>query len=151
MDDRTATKEAFVEALREKYSVYHAAHEAGIARSTAYLWRSQDPEFAAAWDEALEDAKDTLEQSLFERAVNGTEEPVFYQGACVGTVTRYSDTAAIFLLKGARPEKYRERQEISGPGGGPIQMQADLSRLSGEDLERLEVILAKADADPDAG
>jgi hypothetical protein len=33
----------------------------------------------------------------------------------------YSDTLLIFLLKGIRPEKYRERFEHSGPEGGPIE------------------------------
>jgi hypothetical protein len=37
----------------------------------------------------------------------------------------YDTTAAIFWLKGALPEKYRDRYEHrhSGPAGGPIQMQ----------------------------
>lgn len=42
----------------------------------------------------------------------------------LATVRKYSDTLAIFLLKGANPEKFRERTsaEISGPGGKPIEL-----------------------------
>jgi len=28
----------------------------------------------------------------------------------------------MFALKGAMPEKYKDRQELSGPGGGPIEI-----------------------------
>jgi hypothetical protein len=37
-------------------------------------------------------------------------------------VREYSDTLLIFLLKGARPQKYRDnvRQEVSGPNGAPL-------------------------------
>ena len=40
----------------------------------------------------------------------------------------YSDTLLIFLLKGLRPEKYRERFEHSGTGpGGAIRVTYDAS------------------------
>lgn len=58
----------------------------------------------------------------------------------------YSDTLLIFQLKGAKPEKYRERIEHSGPDGGPIQIQA-VQDMSDEALfrrlhERLEQLQA---------
>lgn len=103
---RTSLKKtAFLETLREKYSVYHACKAADIGRTTVYQWREADPDFAKAWDDAQDDAVDALEQSLFERAMG-------------------KDTvAAIFLLKGARPEKYKERvaSELTGKNGGPIE------------------------------
>jgi hypothetical protein len=44
----------------------------------------------------------------------------------VGFIQEYSDTLLIFLLKGLRPEKYRERFEHSGPGkGGAILVSYD--------------------------
>lgn len=50
------------------------------------------------------------------RALEGWEEPVFHLGVATGTIRKYSDTLTIFLLKGAKPEKYREnsRVELSG-------------------------------------
>lgn len=46
--------------------------------------------------------------------------------------TRYSDTLLIFLLKGARPEKYKDRQshEHTGSGGGPIAIDDPRERLA---------------------
>jgi hypothetical protein len=52
----------------------------------------------------------------------------------------------IFMLKGAKPEKYRERFEHSGPSGGPIPTQAtyDLSKLSDTELVALDGLLSQA-------
>ena len=43
------------------------------------------------------------------RALEGGEEPVFYQGKIVGSVRKYSDTLLMFMLKARRPERYRDR------------------------------------------
>jgi hypothetical protein len=48
------------------------------------------------------------EEELRRRAIDGWEEPRFYQGRYCGSVRRYSDTALIVLLKSLAPEKYRE-------------------------------------------
>lgn len=107
-------KEKFIEALRVYGVVTTAARAASINRSTARQWRLKDPEFAAAWADALEDAVDELEKEAHRRAVQGVEEPVFYQGQQVSVIRRYSDALLITLLKANRPEKYRERVEHSG-------------------------------------
>lgn len=113
-------KERFVKRLGEVGVVLRACEAAGISRQTAYDWRRDDDEFAASWDRALEDHLDTIEEALYERAVKGLDEPVYQGGQLVGHKRNYSDTAAIFMLKGGRPEKFRERYEHSGPKGGPI-------------------------------
>ena len=50
-----------------------------------------------------------LEDEARRRALQGVEKPVFREGRQVGTVTEYSDTLLIFLLKARRPEKFRDR------------------------------------------
>ena len=82
-NDRPARKKAFIEELRQRYSVYHACKAAGIGRTTVYAWRQDDAEFAKAWDAALADAADVLEASAYQRALEG------------------DTTLTIFLLKGA--------------------------------------------------
>lgn len=73
------------------------------------------PEFAKAWDEAKILGLDKLEDELLRRAHDGVEKPVFYKGRKLKhTIREYSDTLGIFLLKGGKPEKYRERVEHSG-------------------------------------
>ena len=103
-------KARFIEALGETHGTVTAACRiAGISKQTAYDARKEDPEFAEAWAEAVDYVGDVLEQTAFQRAVQGWEEPVYQGGNLVGTIRKYSDKLLEICLKGARPEKYRER------------------------------------------
>ena len=103
----------FLEVLATRCNVTHAAWTAGISRSRVYDIRKEDAEFAAAWDNAIEEGADALELVARRRALEGVKEPVFYKGEVCGHVLRYSDTLLMFLLKAHRPEKYRERYEAT--------------------------------------
>ncbi len=82
---------------------------------------------------AEEVAADRLEAEAWRRAVEGVERPVgWYQGKPGGYVKEYSDVLLIFLLKGLRPEKYRERMELKG---GLARL--DLRQLPDHLLERI--------------
>ncbi|OJU90986.1 MAG: terminase [Burkholderiales bacterium 66-5] len=138
---------AFCAALSEAGgSVTRACRAVGISRQTAYEWRSNSPEFAKAWEVAKAQGMDALEDEATRRAFEGFDKPVTFQGEVRDTVREYSDTLLIFLLKGGKPEKYRERAEISGPGGGPIEL------TEGERSARVAGLLALAQhrADHDA-
>jgi hypothetical protein len=54
-------KQCFLRELAKGKSPTHAAQVAGLARSTAYLFRSQDPEFARQWLEASAEGVERLE------------------------------------------------------------------------------------------
>lgn len=115
----------FLAALAKTCNVTASARAAGVERQTAYAHRAQDADFAEQWEDALQQGIDHLETEAHRRAFEGVEEPVgWHQGVAGGTVRRYSDVLAIFLLKAHRPEKYRERHEISGPNGGPVEVAA---------------------------
>jgi len=115
---------AFLAVLAETCQVRKACAAVSISAYTAYKWRKELPEFAADWDEALKAGLYSLESEAHRRAFEGTDKPVFHQGAVCGTVREYSDTLAIFLLKSHDPAKYREntRMELTGADGGPVQM-----------------------------
>jgi hypothetical protein len=49
-----------------------------------------------------------LEDEAVRRAYHGVEEPVFYKGVQCGSVTSYSDTLLMFLLKARKPAVYRD-------------------------------------------
>lgn len=108
-------KPAFLTALALHGNKTLAAEHAGVNRTAIYEARASDPEFAAAWEAAMDEAADRLEAEAWRRARVGVDEPVFGSGGKgvgtvqVGTVRRYSDTLLMFLTKGARPEKFRER------------------------------------------
>lgn len=107
---------AFCAALAETCQVRKACRAVDISIQTAYQWRKTLPEFETAWDEALKAGLHGLESEAHRRAFDGVDEPVFHLGDVCGTVKKYSDTLAIFLLKAHAPEKYREnsRMELAG-------------------------------------
>ena len=98
-------REIFLDVLAGGGSVTLASATAGIGRQRVYEWRQDDANFATEWDVAIEAGTDVLEDEARRRAVEGVEEPVFFQGNTVGHVRRYSDTLLIFLLKGRRPTR----------------------------------------------
>lgn len=137
-------RELFLRELRRRGNVSDAARKAGIGRQTAYDWRAAEDGFAAAWDEALETAIDTLESEAWRRAREGTKRPIIGRIAKDedGILTddkgrplylhEYSDSLMQFLLKAHRPQKYRERIQIDG-----LLQHIDVSALPPDKLERL--------------
>ena len=153
-------KRAFLAAYAQCGNVTQAAKVAGISRETHYEWLDKDPGYAAAFKQADEQATDALELEARRRALEGWDEPVYQKGQLVGTVRKYSDTLLIFLLKGARPEKYRERVDVGSEPGRPLAVQ--MSDADAEAAARLVTEFARqqerqgavnadrADAAPDA-
>jgi hypothetical protein len=94
--------------------VGRAAKLARIARSTHHRWLELDEQYRALHARALKQATEVLEDAAIKRAVEGTKQSVYYQGEECGKQTVYSDALMMFLLRGAAPEKYRERAEVKG-------------------------------------
>jgi len=69
--DTPQKKAKFLAAMEVKPNAGRAARAAGIARKTAYRWREDDAEFAAAWDEAKDLALDDLEDKVHDIAQSG--------------------------------------------------------------------------------
>lgn len=116
---------AFCAALAETCNVGKACAAVGISRQTAYNWRENDPEFAAAWERAMKAGLLGLEDEAHRRAFEGVDEPVFYKGDECGTVRKYSDTLTIFLLKAHDPEKYRENSKLELSGSLALNQMSD--------------------------
>ena len=104
-------KGAFLEALRAKYTVRHAALAAGVGRRTVYDWRDQDADFAQAWADAREDCIERLEETMYEKALGG------------------ETLAGFFMLKSMRPDVYRDNVTIKHTGA-ILDAQIDLNQLS---------------------
>lgn len=133
-------RDAFVDAIRETGVVRHALRIAGVARSTAYELRAADPEFAAEWEEAVEDFKDSVEQELLRRAVQGVTRPVYQGGARVGEVQEYSDTLILAYLNAHAMDRgyvRNARMELTGRDGGPLAIAATADGLDRD--ERIEL------------
>lgn len=125
----------FLTALAETGNIRAACSAAKIQRSTAYDLRKSSTAFAEAWDLALEQAADLLEAEARRRANEGVPRLKFHKGKAVlvpkigddGQIVKnasgeiewvpyvdheYSDSLLMFLLKGAKPETYRERSDV---------------------------------------
>lgn len=112
----------FLEHLASTGNVTASAALVGMSRRGIYKHRDKNMKFAVAWEDALEDAADSLEAEARRRAVEGVDEPVYYQGKPVGYVRKHSDAMLMFLLKGNKPDKFRERfnHEHTGKDGSPL-------------------------------
>jgi hypothetical protein len=82
-----------LELYSELGQISAACRGAGVHRTTHYVWLKADPGYKAAFEEAEEKAGDAPEEAARRRALEG------------------SDTLLIFLLKGSKPDKYKERSE----------------------------------------
>jgi hypothetical protein len=77
--------------------------------STAHKHRNKDPEFRAAWEEALKIGYDILESEAIRRATLGASKPVYYKGEVCGHVTEYSDSLLMFMLKHLKKDTYGDK------------------------------------------
>lgn len=119
-------------------TVTRACEVARTTRRNFYNHFNADPNFKKLCEDAIEQGTDAIEAALTESAIEGDPEPVIYKGeqmlqavAADGTprppqhadiasyvpltVRRKSITAAIFLLKGRRPEKYGDKIALTDP------------------------------------
>ena len=108
-------KRAFLAVFSRCGSLSKAAKRAKVDRRTHYNWLRDDPWYKQAFRQAIQEAGDALEDKLNDLA---HEE---------GNVT-----AAIFLLKGLWPEKYKDRTDHT------FQWNGDPATLSEEHRRALE-------------
>ncbi len=108
-------RKRFLQVLADTCNVTTACAAAKLSRSQVYGLRGRDPGFRQAMEEAIEAAADTLEAEARRRAVDGVEQPVFFQGEQCGASRRYSDSLLMFLLKAHRPAKFREHPIAAPP------------------------------------
>jgi hypothetical protein len=106
------------------------AQRASYGRASVYEWRVADAAFRAAWDDALEEGTDRLEDEAFRRAHDGVPKPIFYKGDRIATVQEHSDTLTIFLLKARRPEKFKDRTATTlDSGEKPLKVDLSLNEI----------------------
>jgi len=143
----TKKQRAFLAAFRECGVISHAAQMSNVNRSRHYQWLDAKEEYADAFRDAHEEAIDRLESEARRRACEGVvtikfdkdgnplrdprkvdedgllkdgcDDPWYYEHT-------YSDNLLAKLLAAHRPEKFGNKltQEISGPGGKPIELHA---------------------------
>jgi hypothetical protein len=84
----------FIEIYAATGNVRLAATAAGVSRDAPYKRAQANPEFAAEWIDARENAVDLLEAEARRRALSS------------------SDALLVFLLKAHRPDLYRDKVDV---------------------------------------
>ena len=95
-----AKMSAFLAELAASHCVGAAARGVGMSRQSAYRLRSRlkGQPFDIAWEAAFQHGYDELAQAALERALFGTEVPVFHKGEQVGTRRHFDERLTCFLL-----------------------------------------------------
>lgn len=110
-------KEAFLHVLKTGISMAGAARMVGMSHGFIYDLKAKDPEFSAAIDSAREAGSDRMEDVLLD--IGKRQKNV---------------TALIFLLKGRRPELYRDnaRLDLTNSDGSMAGLFAEAMMLDGD-------------------
>lgn len=114
-DGWTPTRQrGFIEALADTGSVEAAARAVDMSSEGAYHLRRQAGAegFRAAWEAALALGIQRIEDVAMDRALNGTEEPVYSYGKLIGTRIKHNDRLLMFMLRNRAPQRF-------AAGGGP--------------------------------
>lgn len=119
-----------IEDMAQGYSMTAFAGKIGVCRDTLQEWAAVQPEFSAA----LKNGKSARTR--------------FLETGLLGEEIGPRVTARIFALKNAAPDEWRDRHEVSGPDGGPIQV--SVSRFT-PDVEKLTTDSARSIAGPSGG
>lgn len=105
---------AFFASLEETGSVTAACQAAHISREAVYTHKRKDQLFAERWEQALDAGADTLEDEARKRAMDSTANG--------------SHVLIMFLLKGLRPQRWRESRATMAP--------AELNKLIDAEFDR---------------
>lgn len=99
----------FFEQLAKSGNIGKALEVVAISRIELYRRETQDPEFKKIFEEARSLGISAMEDEAQRRAVDGVSEPIFFQGLQIATVQKFSDQLLMFLLRGRKPEVFKER------------------------------------------
>lgn len=138
-------KALYLAALRTGVTVAEACTAGGFTLRAGAAWRdpkekTYDPEFAAAHVEAYEIGTAVYEAEARRRAIEGWIEPVYQGGKQVGEVRKFDSSLLQMKLKARKPTEYRERMSLSGPDGGPIELEGRI---------KIELVDARPSGDED--
>ena len=103
----------FIAALADCGVVEEAARAVDMSPKSCYRLRRAPGagNFAAAWDAAIHNASKRLLDVAFDRAINGSDEPVYDKdGRRVGRRMKTNDRLLMFLLRAYMPDRFRSSE-----------------------------------------
>lgn len=131
-----AAKDRYLVKLSQTGNPLAACKAGRLTRSQVNVLREQDPLFANACTEALDEAADLLEAEAWRRALEGVAQPLLHAGQPVFNpageaviIRRYSDPLLVMLLRGCKPAKFQRR---AGPAGAPFDPSASMREIAAD-------------------
>lgn len=94
-----AKERRFLESLATSCNVKLAAATAKVSTSAAYVRRTKNASFRAAWESALASGYAQLELMMLERALHGVEKVVIARDGTKTVMREFSDRVALALLR----------------------------------------------------
>lgn len=135
--------EAIVRALRAGAYLEDAAEAAGVAKSTVYSWLSRGEEHVDG--ERIPKAEQPFVDFLLAVEKARAQAVVFNLAMIRRAATGGTWQAAAWWLERTRPQQYGRRVGVEHSGGVAYRpAPVDLSKLTDEEAEELEALLAKA-------
>jgi len=125
----------------------------GVIPDTINSWRKKNPKIDLDLRIAKDAADRNVESALYKRAC-GFSHPDVHITSHLGMVTLTpitkvyppDPTSCIFWLKNRQPDRWRDRQEITGKDGAPVSTNSfNPDSLTVEELLVLQQMLAKGD------
>jgi hypothetical protein len=110
----------------------------GVCRQSHYLWLDKDPLYPEYVRRAKRIIADHAEEEAYRRAFEGLDIPVIYRGEIRDYYKSYSDSLAMFMLKGMKPETYNRNNiadfGFEGPSFINITVKKDPNNPADADL-----------------
>lgn len=143
--------------IAEIGTIYKACLRHGILPRTVEKLRKLNPELDDLVKQARRLYATQLEDVIHTRAVNGTQEPVFYQGMIVGYKTVYDTTLLQMLARRHIPE-FREQKNVDvNVSGGVLAVSANIGMTQEQWIEKykarpevVDVVVEEGDGDEES-
>lgn len=139
----------FLETLAKSANIGHSCKVAQVSQKTVGRTRHRNPEFAAACEEAMQEALDLVEMKAREGALEGFEKSVpDGLGGWVTVRQAPSERLIMFILKNKRPQVYGDKLRLTDDtrDGETVTIQIHPDFVTEEELITMRAIAARTQA-----
>jgi hypothetical protein len=154
-----ATRAKVLKNLRDGHTIAGACGLAGVARRTVSDWRQRGEKAQARRAKGEKLAALDAQYAAF--ADDVADALAYAQGATFNKFIEEANKGRhdgnwlpwLKLLERRWPQEFGRttKLEHSGPDGTPVPMRLDISRLSDDELSKLDELIVKGKGEPDAG
>jgi len=110
--DRSWWDEFFIHFQKVKHAPA-AAKFCGTNMQAVNNAKRENEDFRRAYEDIWDGLTLELESNAMQRASEGWDKPVWYQGELVGYERVYSNSLTIFMLKANHPERYHLERQVA--------------------------------------